>query len=290
MSLIEINYDEKVIEVSIPLIMNPKGNHNHIRIKSDYLTIKKKGEKFLPNHYVEWQIGYEVPTEDKEYKEKFELTTLKDEKYHFSGANGKTKTLYELSEIIYHAKQLNLIKHEELQFVYDFLQKYKQEYKVPFLEEQYFPRRLPLRVIKILHSDSMARYCISHSNEVRPNARYTDFCHKIQYNHLDRHRIFLDAYPTLEFPLSSTIYIEVTMKRQQRGSNIQPMLYFCFSILELKAATPLLNRTAMLKEHALLIINQTNAPMFLKMLKIFGLLSQTHHDDVLEILEKILQN
>ncbi len=46
----------------------------------------------------------------------------------------------------------------------------------------------------------------------------------------------------------------------------------------------------MRKEHALLIIHKTNAPMFLEMLKIFGLLSQAHHDDVLKILEKILQN
>ncbi|WP_237013404.1 R.Pab1 family restriction endonuclease [Helicobacter pylori] len=286
MSLIKINHDKKVIEISIPLTMDPKSNHNHIRIKSDYLTIKKNGEKFLPNHYVEWQIGYYVPIKDKKDKKKFELTTLKDKKYHFSGANNEVRTLYELSEIIYYAKQLNWIKHEELQFARDFL----QEYKAPFLEEQYFPQQLPLRVIKILHSDSMARYCISHSNEVRPNARYTDFCHKIQYNHLDRHRIFLDACPTLEFPLSSNYYIEVTMKRQQRGSNIQPMLYFCFSILELKTATPLLNRTATLKEHALFIIHEANAPMFLEMLKIFGLLSQVHHDDVLKILEKILQN
>ncbi len=68
------------------------------------------------------------------------------------------------------------------------------------------------------------------------------------------------------------------------------MLYFCFSILELKTDTPLLNRTAALKEHALLIINETNALMFLKTLKIFGLLSQAHHNDVLKIVEKILQN
>ncbi|WQS01412.1 R.Pab1 family restriction endonuclease [Helicobacter pylori] len=278
--------------------MDPKSNHNHIRIKSNYLTIKKKGEKFLPTHYVEWQIGYDVPTEDEEYKKKFELTTLKDKKYHFSGANGKTKTLYELSEIIYYAKQLNLIKHEELQFVYDFLQKYKQECKAPFLEEQYFPQRFPLRVIKNHCNDSMAFYCLSYNNEVQPNAFYTDFCNKTQHNYLDRYSIFLDAYPTLIFPLSFyynyyidyNYYIEVTMKRQQRGSNIQPMLYFCFSILELKNATPLLNRMAMCKEHALLIINQTNAPMFLKTLKIFGLLSQAHHDGVLKILEKILQN
>ncbi|OPG61207.1 restriction endonuclease [Helicobacter pylori] len=71
---------------------------------------------------------------------------------------------------------------------------------------------------------------------------------------------------------------------------LKPMLYFCFSILELKTATPLLNRTAALKEQALLTIHKTNALMFLEMLKIFGLLSQAHHSDVLKILEKILQN
>ncbi len=135
MSLIKINYDEKVIEVSIPLTMDPKSNHNHIRIKSDYLTIKKNGEKFLPNHYVEWQIGYDVPIKDKKKIKKFELTTLKDKKYHFSGANGKTKTLYELSEIIYYAKQLNWIKHEELQFARDFLQ---ENIKHLFLKKNIF--------------------------------------------------------------------------------------------------------------------------------------------------------
>ncbi len=286
MSLIKVSGDKKAIEVSIPLTMYPKSNHNHIRIKSDCLTIKKKEEKFLPTHYVEWQIGYDVPIEDKE---KFELTTLKDEKYHFLGANDKVKTLYELSEIIYYAKRLNWIKHEELQFVYDFLQKYK----APFLEEQYFPRRFPLRVTKSPYNDSRACYRLSHNNEVQPNASYTDFCNKTQHNYLDRYSIFLDTYPTLIFPLSffNRYYnIEVTMKRQQRGSNIQPMLYFCFSILELKTATPLLNRTATLKEHALLTIHKTNALMFLEMLKIFGLLSQAHHNDVLKILEKILQN
>ncbi len=47
---------------------------------------------------------------------------------------------------------------------------------------------------------------------------------------------------------------------------------------------------AALKEHALLIIHKTNASIFLEMLKIFGLLSQAHHNDVLKILKKILQN
>ncbi len=57
-----------------------------------------------------------------------------------------------------------------------------------------------------------------------------------------------------------------------------------------KTSTQLLDRTATLKEHAILTINQTNAFVFLEMLKIFGLLSQAHHKDMLNILEIIAKN
>ncbi len=210
MSLIKINHDKKVIEVSIPLT----SISGKVRVKirhafSDYgISTATRKIPFSLKHYIEWQIGYDVPIKDKE---KFELTTLTDEKYHFLGANNKVKTLYELSEIIYYAKQLGLISLENLENTLKYLEKQKQ-----FIEDNFIRERFR-----------------SH-----------------QFGGMD----------------------------------------FCFSILELKTATPLLNRTAALKEHALLTIHKTNALMFLEMLKIFGLLSQAHHNDVLKILEKILQN
>ncbi|GAA7339775.1 R.Pab1 family restriction endonuclease [Helicobacter pylori] len=210
MSLIKINHDKKMIEVSIPLT----SISGKVRVKirhafSDYgISTATRKIPFSLKHYVEWQIGYDVPIKDKE---KFELTTLKDEKYHFLGANNKVKTLYELSEMIYYAKQLGLISLENLENTLKYLEKQKQ-----FIEDNFMITRERFR---------------SH---------------------------------------------------QFGGMR--------FSILELKTATPLLNRTAMLKEYALLIIHKTNVPMFLEMLKIFGLLSQAHHNDVLKILEKILQN
>ncbi|GAA8134937.1 hypothetical protein NP0149_12410 [Helicobacter pylori] len=212
MSLIKVSDDKKAIEVSIPLT----SISGKVRVKirhafSDYgiLTATRK-IFFSLKHYVEWQIGYDVPIKDKE---KLELTALKDEKYHFLGANNKVKTLYELSEIIYYAKQLNLIGLENLENTLKYLEKQKQ-----FIEDNFMITRERFR---------------SH-----------------QFGGMD----------------------------------------FCFSILELKTATPLLNRTAALKEHALLTIHKTNALVFLEMLKIFGLLSQAHHNDVVKILEKILQN
>nr|WP_101007331.1 R.Pab1 family restriction endonuclease [Helicobacter pylori] len=210
MSLIKVDYDKKVIDVSIPLT----SISGKVRVKirhafSDYsISTATRKIPFSLKHYVEWQIGYDVPIKDKE---KFELTALKDKKYHFLGANNKVKTLYELSEMIDYAKQLGLISLENLENTLKYLEKQKQ-----FIEDNFMITRERFR---------------SH---------------------------------------------------QFGGMR--------FSILELKTATPLLNRTAAFKEHALLIIHQTNASMFLEMLKIFGLLSQAHHNDALKILEKILQN
>ncbi|MCQ2680980.1 R.Pab1 family restriction endonuclease [Helicobacter pylori] len=250
MSLIKASGDKKVIEVSIPLT----SISGKVRVKirhafSDYgISTATRKIPFSLKHYVEWQIGYDVPIKDKE---KLELTTLKDEKYHFLGANNKVKTLYELSEIIYYAKQLGLISLEKLENTLKYLEKQKQ--------------------------------FIDNFTITREGFR----SHQFGGMDFELSRI---SYPLLIHSFNDNQLSEIVIREQQYGSKTQAMLYFCFSILELKTATPLLNRTAALKEHALLTIHKTNALMFLEMLKIFGLLSQAHHSDVLKILEKILQN
>ncbi|MCQ2904978.1 R.Pab1 family restriction endonuclease [Helicobacter pylori] len=249
MSLIKIDNNKKVIEVSIPLTSISDKAHVKIRHAfSDYgISTATRKIPFSLKHYVEWQIGYDVPIKDKE---KFELTTLKDEKYHFLGANNKVKTLYELSEIIYYAKRLNLISLENLENTLKYLEKQKQ-----FIEDNFIRERFR-----------------SH-----------------QFGGMD-FELSRISYPLLIHSFNDNQLSEIVIREQQYGSKTQAMLYFFFSILELKTTTPLLNRTAALKEHALLTIHKTNALVFLEMLKIFGLLSQVHHNDVLKILEKILQN
>ncbi len=251
MSLIKVNDDKKVIEVSIPLTsISGKARVKIRHAFSDYgISTATRKIPFSLKHYVEWQIGYDVPIKDKE---KFELTTLKDEKYHFLEANGKIKTLYELSEMIYYAKQLNLISLENLENTLEYLERQKQ-----FIEDHFMITR----------------------ERFRPH----------QFGGMD-FELSRISYPLLLHSFNDNQLSEIVIREQQYGSKTQAMLYFCFSILELKPLAPLLNRTAMLKEHALLVINQNNASIFLEMLKIFGLLSQAHHNDVLKILEKILQN
>ncbi|PUD88124.1 restriction endonuclease [Helicobacter pylori] len=251
MSLIRIDDDKKAIEVFIPLTsISGKARVKIRHAFSDYgISTATRKIPFSLKHYVEWQIGYDVPIKDKE---KFELTTLKDEKYHFLGANNKVKTLYELSEMIDYAKQLGLISLENLENTLKYLEKQKQ-----FIEDNFTITRERFRL------------------------------HQFGGMDFELSRI---SYPLLIHSFNDNQLSEIVIREQQYGSKTQAMLYFCFSILELKTATPLLNRTAALKEHALLTIHKTNALMFLEMLKIFGLLSQAHHNDVLKILEKILQN
>ncbi len=140
MSLIKINHDEKVIGIFIPLT----SISGKVRVKirhafSDYgISTATRKIPFSLKHYIEWQIGYDVPIKDKE---KFELTTLKDEKYHFLGANDKVKTLYELSEMIYYAKQLGLISLENLENTLKYLEKQKQ-----FIEDNFMITRERFRL------------------------------------------------------------------------------------------------------------------------------------------------
>ncbi len=249
MSLIKIDDDKKAIEVSIPLTsISGKARVKIRHAFSDYgISTATRKIPFSLKHYIEWQIGYDVPIKDKE---KLELTTLKDEKYHFLGANNKVKTLYELSEIIDYAKQLGLIGLENLENTLKYLEKQKQ-----FIEDSFTITRERFR------------------------------SHQFGGMDFEFSRI---SYPLLIHSFNDNQLSEIVIREQQYGSKTHAVfLLFCFGV---KTTTPLLNRTAALKQHALLTIHKTNALVFLEMLKIFGLLSQAHHNDVLKILEKILQN
>ena len=62
---------------------------------------------FSPNHYIEWQIGYDV-TQDR-----INDTTLGH--LQFTGANGELKSLYELSEIVHYLKNFGAILPQQIQ-------------------------------------------------------------------------------------------------------------------------------------------------------------------------------
>ena len=95
-------------------------------------------------------------------------------------------------------------------------------------------------------------------------------------------------YPLLVYA-SNNFVIEIVNRERQRANGVQPMLYLCFPITELKTDEPLLNRTTQSNEKADLEINETNIFTFLEIFKMFGILSENHRKDVLSIINVILK-
>lgn len=83
------------------------------------------------------------------------------------------------------------------------------------------------------------------------------------------------------------IITEIVVKEKQYAVGTQAMLCLCFPITELKAEPILLGRKAITKETANFILDKNNFQIVPEMIKIFGMLSKSHKEDVLAILEII---
>jgi hypothetical protein len=248
-----IDETAKTLAIAIPLT---KGT-DKTRIKkrsffNEYgLPVSTKTESFSQNCYIEWQIGYDVVITDQE---KLERTTIKDK--YFTGANGKDKTLYELSEYIYYFYKWNIISKSKLLEIKDFL--------VGLKETDFI--------------DDPNNFAIERSQPITKKVLGIDF-----------------AYTQVKYPMlihkfgAYEILTEIKITEKQYAIGVQPMLYFCFPITELISNNPILGRTAKTKEMADFIINTKNIGIFLEMLKIFGILSPAHNHDIRNIIDKIVE-
>ena len=243
------------IIVSIPLT---KGT-DKTRIKkrsvlNEYgVPVSTKSEPFSQSCYVEWQIGYDVVTADAE---KLEKTTLKH--LRFTGANGKEKALYELSEYIKYFYDWNIITKKQLVDIKTYLESMTDD---EFLDNP------------ITHSE----LAIKRTNFVKKQINGFDFMWtKVEY-------------PLLVYKFGKfEVVTEIIIKEKQYAIGIQPMLYLCFPITELENSQNLLGRTAKTKEFASFKIDKDNVSIFVEMLKLFGTLSRNHNTDAISIIGTIL--
>ena len=249
----KIDNENKQLFISIPLT---KGT-DKTRIKSrsffnEYGTpVATRSEVFTQSCYVEWQIGYDVV---KNEEEKLKLTTLKD--FDFIGANSKNKTLYELSECIYYFYKWDIIKKQDLENIKNFLQN---------LTENDF-------------IDNPNNFAIERTQPVDKKVLGIDF----YYTQV--------KYPMLVHKFGKyEILTEIKITEKQYAVGVQPMLYFCFPITELQSKTPLIGRIAKQKETADFIIDENNISIFIEILKIFGILSKSHNQDITTIINQILK-
>jgi len=185
---------------------------------------------------------------------KINLTTLRE--VNFIAHNKKKKALYELSEYLYYLAEFEVISIKQLYDLKDFIKNLKEENLISKHPHCAIKRTYP-------------------NNET--------------INNLD-FEILTVEYPQLIHRFKNyEVITEITIREKQRAVGIQPMLYFCLPITELKSDNPLIGRCANTKEFAYFEINKNNAFIIIEMIKIFGMLSPSHQYDILEILDIIIK-
>ena len=205
---------------------------------------------FTRENYVEWQISYDV--EMKKLREKPRLTTLPDKL--FSANNGKTKAFYELSEYLYYFHTWGCVSDAELKDMRRFL--------------------CGLGEDDLLSNHGDCKIKRTHPVEKKINdTRFFGMTLE---------------YPQLIYRFEDyEIIVEITIREKQRAIGVQPMLYLCFPITELRTSDNLIGRTAKVKEHGQFLLDEGNHRVLVEMARIFGMLSPSHNRDMIAILEAV---
>lgn len=111
--------EDNKIYVEIPL--TSQSGKSRVKIRNSFyeygLPTATKQNPFSQKHYIEWQIGYDA---DKSDNDKMKLTSLKNTE--FIGANGKNKSLYELSEYLFYFIKWEIISIDEINDILSFLE------------------------------------------------------------------------------------------------------------------------------------------------------------------------
>jgi hypothetical protein len=99
-----------------------------------------------------------------------------------------------------------------------------------------------------------------------------------------------DALSENKIPFSEPkICAEIILGERQKALRIQPMLYLCFPITELKNGKGFIGKKASSNASGYFVINKSNAGVFIQLLRLFGMLSGNHRRDVISIIDVILE-
>jgi len=173
----------------------------------------------------------------------------------FEDSKGRRKIPNELTEYFYHFLSWGVIKKDEVEQILDFMDTLKEENLI----ENYSK--------------------IKRTHPVETKINNIDFyASTVEYPHL------IHRFGQYE------IITEIVVREQQFAVGIQPMLFFCFPVTELKdeEGQHLLGRSAKANEKGYFEFNVENSFIILEMIKIFGMLSKRHNYDIKESLKQIL--
>jgi hypothetical protein len=82
--------------------------------------------------------------------------------------------------------------------------------------------------------------------------------------------------------------IEVAIKQQQYASGVQPMIYFCIPLTSFKNSTDLMGRSSVSGDKLVYNINKDNAENLSNLMRVFGMASERHKHDTIQIIKIIL--
>ncbi|GHV19262.1 restriction endonuclease [Planctomycetales bacterium] len=237
-------------EIAVPLTKTS----GKVRVKQrkllyEYgLPVATRSTNFALNHYIEWQIGYDAVVADAN---KLAQTSLPD--CTFIGANGKKKALFELSEYVFHCAKNGLLHQADIVNLRDFIEAIAEKNLLDNTLEITRSHPKPVEINRVVFEKSTVQYpLLVH--------KFGDF----------------------------DIVAEIIAREKQYAVGIMPMLYLCFPLTKLVADTPLIGRPAKQNEVAKLLVDAANAPVFLEIFRLFGMLSAAHRHDILEILKVII--
>ncbi len=175
----------------------------------------------------------------------------------FIASNRKKKVLYELSEYLYYFYSWDMITSSELKSIIEFLSELDEE--------------------NLLSNHPDCRITRTHPVEKQIN-NTTFFGMTLNYPQL-----------VYKFGIYE-ILAEITIREKQKAVGVQPMLYLCFPITDLQVGENLIGRTAKTKETGKFVIDESNYRIVIEMVRIFGMLSPSHHKDILAILKAVSDN
>ena len=239
-------YDD-FIEIYVPL--TSKGKFR-CKTRDDF---QEYGVSFAPkenpipeNAYIEWQIGYDR-VEGDEGKE----TSL--DNLTFTGANGKTKNPYELSEILFYLCKNDLVSKTEIEDIID--------------------------KINNMHNYLQDIYSINVSIEDNVAINNEDFFKSV---------ITLPTFNKKN--LSCDIIIQISIEKQQYATGVQPMLYINIPVHEFENSERIIGNNSKKEKFGILRINREKFEVIENVFICFGMCSASHHHDIVEILNLIKDN
>lgn len=169
----------------------------------------------------------------------------------FVGSNGKRKYPYELSEIFCAAMEAGLFSRRSVRALIDEIRSYRR-----FIDE---------KVISVQH----------HSKRT------------INGLHFEEASVHLPTLFMVETP--DEVQIEVSIKKQQYASGVQPMVYFCIPLTAFRNHQDILGRPSTSGDRLTYVVNEDNAKNIVCLMKIFGMASERHQHDIVRIGEVLLE-